>query len=53
MLKLALLFLIIALVSGLLGFTNLAIISAEIAKILFIVFMFLFLVVLLFGLAFF
>lgn len=50
MLKLAILFLVIALVAGLLGFTGIAAGAATIAKILFGIFLALFLVVLISGL---
>ncbi len=49
MLGLAITFLIIALAAALLGFTGAAIISIEIAKLLFIVFIVLFIVSLVFG----
>jgi len=49
MLGMAFTFLIIALVSALLGFTGLAIISVEIAKILFVLFLVLFIISLFFG----
>ncbi len=50
MLSLAILFLIIALAAALLGFTGLAILSVEIAKLLFVVFIVLFIISLIFGL---
>jgi uncharacterized membrane protein YtjA (UPF0391 family) len=43
------LFLILALVAGLLGYTKIAVQASEIAKILFIIFLILFLVSLLFS----
>ncbi len=43
-------FLVIALVAALLGFTGIALISVEIARVLFIIFMVLFLISLVFGL---
>ncbi len=50
MLSLAITFLIIALVAALLGFTGAAILSVEIAKLLFIIFIVLFIISLIFGL---
>lgn len=49
MLRAAILFLVLALVAGLLGFTGIAGTSTAIAKILFVVFLVLFLLGLLFG----
>ena len=49
MLRLALLFLIIALLAGVLGLANVAFVSSEIAWVLFVVFLVLFAVSLLFG----
>lgn len=46
MLKWALIFLVIALISGALGLSNVAIISAEISKVLFILFLVLFIIAL-------
>ena len=51
MLRWALIFLIIALVAALFGFTDIAAASAGIAKILFGIFLVLFLIALVFGLA--
>ena len=51
MLRWAVIFLIIALVAGLFGFTGIAAASAGIAKILFGIFLLLFLVALLLGIA--
>jgi uncharacterized membrane protein YtjA (UPF0391 family) len=51
MLKWAVIFLIIALVAALFGFTDIAAASAGIAKILFAIFLVLFLVMLVIGLA--
>jgi uncharacterized membrane protein YtjA (UPF0391 family) len=51
MLKWAVIFLIIALVAALFGFTDIAAASAGIAKILFGIFLILFLIALVFGLA--
>lgn len=42
-------FLVLAVVAALLGFTGIAILSADLAKILFIVFLILFLISLIFG----
>jgi uncharacterized membrane protein YtjA (UPF0391 family) len=50
MLRWAVIFLVIGLVAGLLGFTNLAGASIEIAKILFVIFMVIFVVLLIAGL---
>lgn len=50
MLGWAITFLVIALVAALLGFTGIAIISAEIARLLFIIFIVLFAISLIFGL---
>ncbi len=50
MLGWALMFLIIALVAAMLGFTNIEIISVEIARILFFLFLILFIISLIFGL---
>jgi uncharacterized membrane protein YtjA (UPF0391 family) len=50
MLRLALLFLVIALIAGLLGFGGVAIISVELARGFFFIFLVLFVVFLLFGL---
>ncbi len=50
MLSWALMFLIFALVAALLGFTGLAIISIEIARVLFTIFLILFFISLIFGL---
>jgi uncharacterized membrane protein YtjA (UPF0391 family) len=49
MLQLSLLFLVIALIAGALGLANTSYISAEIAWILFVVFLILFVVSLVFG----
>lgn len=49
MIKLAILFFIISLVAGLLGFTNIAAGAAGIAKILFFIALTIFLIVLIFG----
>ncbi len=49
MLSWALTFLIFALIAALLGFTDLAIISAEIARVLFALFLVLFFISLIFG----
>ena len=49
MLRLAILFLIIALIAGVLGFAHTEYISSQIAWILFVIFLVLFLVSLLFG----
>ena len=49
MIKLAIIFFIISLVAGLLGFTNIAAGAAGIAKILFFIALTIFLVVLIFG----
>ncbi len=51
MLQLALTFLLIAIVAGILGFTGVAAGAVEIAKILFFLFLVLFIVALIFGLA--
>jgi uncharacterized membrane protein YtjA (UPF0391 family) len=51
MLYWAVIFLVIALISGALGLTNVAVISGEISKVLFIIFVILFVIALLFGLA--
>jgi uncharacterized membrane protein YtjA (UPF0391 family) len=50
MLKWAVIFLIIALIAALFGFTDIAAVSAGIAKILFGIFLLLFLLALVFGL---
>ena len=50
MLGWALTFLIFALVAALLGFTGIALLSMEIARVLFVLFLFLFLISLIFGL---
>ncbi len=50
MLRWALIFLVIGLVAGILGFTNVAGASIEIAKVLFYIFLVIFLVLLLAGL---
>jgi uncharacterized membrane protein YtjA (UPF0391 family) len=50
MLRYAVIFLVIALVAGLLGFTGIAAGAVEIAKILFFVFLLLFVASLVFGL---
>ena len=50
MLRWALIFLVIALIAALFGFGGLAVTAAEIAKILFYLFLFLFLIALIFGL---
>lgn len=49
-LKWALVFFLVSLVAGILGFTNVQIISADIAKFLFYVFLVIFLVLLILGL---
>ncbi|HXE40965.1 MAG TPA: DUF1328 domain-containing protein [Azonexus sp.] len=49
MIKLAIIFFIISLVAGLLGFTNIAAGAAGIAKILFFIALTIFLIVLIFG----
>lgn len=49
MIKLAIIFFVISLVAGLLGFTNLAAGAAGIAKILFFIALTIFLIVLIFG----
>lgn len=49
MIKLAIIFFIISLVAGLLGFTNIAAGAAGIAKILFFIALIIFLIVLIFG----
>jgi len=49
MLQWALVFLVVALIAGLLGFTSIYVAAAGIAKILFFVFLVLFIVSLLFG----
>jgi len=49
MIKLSIIFFIISLVAGLLGFTNLAAGAAGIAKILFFIALTIFLIVLIFG----
>jgi uncharacterized membrane protein YtjA (UPF0391 family) len=51
MLRWALIFLIIALVAGVLGFTDVEFVSATIARVLFGIFLFGFLLILLFGFA--
>jgi uncharacterized membrane protein YtjA (UPF0391 family) len=51
MLKLALFFLLISLIAALFGYTGLAVASAGIAKILFFIFIVIFLVLLIGGLA--
>jgi uncharacterized membrane protein YtjA (UPF0391 family) len=50
MLGWALMFLIVAIVAALLGFTGIAILSAEVAKVLVIIFIILFVISLVFGL---
>ncbi len=50
MLKWALIFLVIALIAALFGFTDIAAASADIAKILFAIFLFLFLGAIILGL---
>lgn len=50
MLELAIIFLIIALVAGALGFPSVAVLSSQISKILFLIFLVLFIVMLVFGL---
>jgi uncharacterized membrane protein YtjA (UPF0391 family) len=47
MLRLALLFLVVALIAALLGFTGISLVAADIARILFFVFLFLFIISLL------
>ena len=49
MIKLAIIFFVISLVAGLLGFTNIAAGAAGIAKILFFIALTIFLIVLIFG----
>ena len=49
MLKWALIFLVIALIAGVLGFTDVQIVSAGIAKVLFAIFLIGFLLIVLFG----
>jgi uncharacterized membrane protein YtjA (UPF0391 family) len=51
MLRWALIFLLIAIVAGILGFTDVQIVSATIARVLFGIFLFGFLMILLFGFA--
>ena len=51
MLRWALIFLLIAIVAGSLGFTDVQIVSATIAQVLFGIFLFGFLMILLFGFA--
>jgi len=51
MLRWALIFLIIAIIAGVLGFTDVEIVSVTIARVLFGIFLFGFLLILLFGLA--
>jgi uncharacterized membrane protein YtjA (UPF0391 family) len=51
MLRWALIFLLIAIVAGVLGFTDVQIVSATIARVLFGIFLFGFLMILLFGFA--
>jgi uncharacterized membrane protein YtjA (UPF0391 family) len=53
MITLAIIFFIVALVGGLLGLPAIAIVSVEIAKILFGIFLVLFIIALIFGLGFF
>jgi uncharacterized membrane protein YtjA (UPF0391 family) len=53
LLTLAVIFFIVALVAGLLGLPAIAIVSVEIAKILFGIFLVLFIIALVFGLGFF
>ncbi len=50
MLRWAILFLVVALIAGLLGFTDVEFVSAGIAKVLFGIFMLGFLLIVLFGL---
>ena len=50
MLELAVIFLVIALIAGALGFPSVAVLSGEISKILFLIFLVLFIVMLIFGL---
>ena len=50
MLRYALLFLVVAIVAGLFGFTGVAVAASEIAKVLFFIFIVLFVVSLFFGL---
>jgi uncharacterized membrane protein YtjA (UPF0391 family) len=49
-LRWALVFLLVSIVAGLLGFTDISIASADIARILFYIFLFIFLVLLVLGL---
>ena len=49
MISLAITFLIVAVIAALLGFTGAAIISVEVAKLLFFIFIILFLISLIFG----
>ncbi len=49
MLKWSLIFLVVAMIAGLLGFTNVAGTALEIAKILFFIFLFLFLLTIIIG----
>jgi uncharacterized membrane protein YtjA (UPF0391 family) len=50
MLRYALIFLVVAIVAGLLGFTEVAMAASDIARILFFIFIVLFVVSLIFGL---
>jgi len=49
MLRLSLSFLVLALIAAVLGFSNIAIVSVEIAKFLFLLFLVLFIISLVFG----
>lgn len=49
MLQWSIIFLVVAMIAGLLGFTNIAGTALEIAKILFFIFLFLFLLTIVFG----
>jgi uncharacterized membrane protein YtjA (UPF0391 family) len=49
-LKWALIFLVVSIVAGLLGFTGVSVVSADIARVLFYVFLVIFLVLLILGL---
>ena len=50
LLRWALLFLLVSIVAGLLGFTDISIVSADIARILFYIFLAIFVVLLILGL---
>jgi uncharacterized membrane protein YtjA (UPF0391 family) len=50
LLKWALVFLVVSIIAGLLGFTDVSIVSADIARVLFYIFLVIFLVLLVLGL---